>query len=102
MSPAGPGHRAPRLLTALVLAVMLVVLLQGATVPHTHDGVGPGLYNQDHDLALLATLHGHAALADAQPAPTVLVVATAVTALPRPRPDSASRRAADSRAPPTV
>ena len=55
------------------------LLLQGACLPHTHTGVGAGLYNQDHDLSLLATLHGAAVLLDAQPAPLVSVVVSAVT-----------------------
>ena len=39
----------------------------------------PALYNQDHDLTLLATLHGAAVLLDAQPAPLVLSEVSAVT-----------------------
>ena len=61
----------------------------------------PGSYNQDHDLTLLATLHGAAVLLDAQPAPLVFsevsAVAPAGTAARGPRP---LRSTADSRAPP--
>ena len=43
-------------------------------MPHTHAGVGAGVYNQDHDLTLLATLHGAAMLAESPPAPLVFVL----------------------------
>jgi len=83
----------------LVLAAATVVL-QGGSVPHTHAGIGPGFYNQDHDGALLATLHGVATFSAGQPAAEpVLVLASIV-------PDSsaaihaAPRSLAASRAPP--
>ncbi len=87
-------------LGALLLAVTAAILLQGGSVPHTHVGVGPGLYNQDHDLALLATLHGAAALAATQTAPVVLAVVITVTSPATDRAASAPRPSADSRAPP--
>ena len=87
-------------LSALLLAAVLAVLLQGAVLPHTHAGVGPGLYNQDHDLSLLATLHGAAVLLDAQPAPLVVVVVSAVTLTGTEAPAAPARSTADSRAPP--
>ena len=84
----------------LLLVAAALFLLQSGTVPHTHAGVGAGLYNQDHDLALLAALHGAATL-DASPTAPVVVVSVAPaplhTAAP---PESAVARAADSRAPP--
>jgi hypothetical protein len=94
------GVSSGRLLGAVLLVALATLLLQGATVPHTHAGVSPGLYNQDHDLALLATLHGAAVLHDAPITPLVL---TAVTALAPPSSDarvSSSRSSRDSRAPP--
>ena len=87
-------------LSVLLLAAVLALLLQGACLPHTHAGVGPGLYNQDHDLSLLATLHGAAALLDAQPAPLVVVVVSAVTPAGTESPATPARSTADSRAPP--
>jgi hypothetical protein len=87
-------------LSVLLLAAVLAVLVQGAVLPHTHAGVGPGLYNQDHDLSLLATLHGAAVLLDAQPAPLVVVVVSAVTPAGTESPAAPARSTADSRAPP--
>jgi hypothetical protein len=94
---AGPPRR---LLGIMLLAVLAAVLLQGAGVSHTHAGVGPGLYNQEHDLALLAVQHGNAVLHESQPAPLVFAVVTTVTPLGARSPASAPRPTADSRAPP--
>ncbi|HET7339923.1 MAG TPA: hypothetical protein VFL90_00550 [Methylomirabilota bacterium] len=87
-------------LGALLLVAAAALLLQGAALPHTHAGATPGFYNQDHDLTLLATLHGAATLSAAQPALVVLVAVTAVTPLATGVAAPAPRRAADSRAPP--
>jgi len=87
-------------LSVLLLAAVLAVLVQGAVLPHTHTGVGLGLYNQDHDLSLLATLHGAAVLLDTQPAPLVVVVVSAVTLAGTEAPTAPARSTADSRAPP--
>jgi hypothetical protein len=87
-------------LSVLLLAAVFAVLLQGAVLPHTHAGVGPGLYNQDHDLSLLATLHGAAVLLDAQPAPHVIVLVSTVTLARAGSPAAPARSTADSRAPP--
>jgi hypothetical protein len=89
-----------RLLSLVLLLALGALLLQGATVPHTHAGVGPGLYNQDHDLALMATLHGAAVLYDPQPAPLVLSVVTGLAPAANHPPASAPRSTTDSRAPP--
>ena len=86
----------------LLLAAVVTMLLQGACLPHTHAGVGPGLYNQDHDLTLLATLHGAAVLLDAQPAPLVLCEVSVVTPAGITAPATPARSTADSRAPPLV
>jgi hypothetical protein len=87
-------------LSVVLLAAVLALLLQGACLPHTHTGVGPGLYNQDHDLSLLAILHGAAVLLDAQPAPLVVVMVSAVTPAGTGSPAAPTRSTADSRAPP--
>ena len=87
-------------LSVLLLAAVFALLLQGSCLPHTHAGVGPGLYNQDHDLSLLATLHGAAVLLDAQPAPLVVLVVSAVTPARTGSPAAPARSTADSRAPP--
>ena len=84
----------------LLLAAVAAVVLQGGSVPHTHAGIGPGLYNQDHDLSLLATLHGAATISAAQPALVPFVALSSVVAMATDPIDSAPRPAADSRAPP--
>jgi len=87
-------------LSVLLFAALCALLLQGACLPHTHTGVGAGLYNQDHDLSLLATLHGAAVLLDAQPAPLVVVVVSTITPAGADSPAAPARSTADSRAPP--
>jgi hypothetical protein len=94
------GRLTPSPLRFLLLAAVVTMLLQGACLPHTHTSVGPGLYNQDHDLSLLAMLHGAAAVLDAQPAPLVVVVVSAVTPAGTESPAAPARSTADSRAPP--
>ena len=102
MSRARLGRLTSSPLRFLLLAAILTMLLQGACLPHTHAGVGPGLYNQDHDLTLLATLHGAAVLLDAQPAPLVLCEVSVVTPAGITAPAAPARSTADSRAPPLV
>jgi|SRR5689334_12641128 hypothetical protein len=86
----------------LLLVAVVAIVAQGGAVPHTHAGIGPGFYNQDHDLALLATLHGAATISAAQPALAPVVVLAAVAPAPSAPIDSTARPAADSRAPPTA
>jgi len=51
------SQTASRFRALLALGVVLVpLLLAGATVVHTHDGAGIGLYNQEHDLVLMGAL----------------------------------------------
>jgi len=99
MSRVRPGPRSRRILGLLLLLAAAAVLLQGASLPHTHAVARPGLYNQDHDLVLLATLHSAAVLADAPP-PLVFVLVAAVAVLAIRPPASAARPTCDSRAPP--
>jgi len=87
-------------LALLLLAAVAAVVLQGGSVPHTHAGIGPGLYNQDHDGALLATLHGVATVSAAQPALEPFVVLASIAPAAAGRTASAPRSSADSRAPP--
>jgi hypothetical protein len=89
-----------RILGLLLLLAVAAVLLQGASAPHTHAVSKPGLYNQDHDLVLLATLHGAAVLADASPVPLVFVLVAAIVLLAIGPPASTARSTCDSRAPP--
>jgi hypothetical protein len=86
---------------ALLLALLAVpLLLQGASVPHTHAGAAAGLFNQEHDLTLLATMGTVASDVPVVPAVIVVLVATVVASLARSRPATMFLRAADPRAPP--
>jgi len=85
----------------LLLLLLIIVPLVGqrASLPHSHSGPTPGLFNEEHDLTLLAT-SGAAAL----PAVLPLVFAFTVVALvavqvPR-RPVPIAFDAVGSRAPP--
>ena len=78
-------------LALLLLVAVAAVVLQGGSMPHTHAGLGPGLYNQDHDGALLATLHGVATISATQPAMQPFVVLASIAPAPSGRADSAPR-----------
>ncbi len=95
-----PGLRSRRALGLLLLLAVAGLVLQGASAPHTHAASKPGVYNQDHDLVLLATLHGAAVLADVLPALFVFVLVAAIAPLAIHPPASASRSSCHSRAPP--
>ena len=78
-----------------------MLLLQGGSLPHSHQLSKPGLYNQEHDLTTLAAIGGIATL-PATTAVLALVVAIATVAgEATPRPLGRPRRHADFRAPPT-
>lgn len=95
-----PGLRSRRALGLLLLLAVAGLMLQGASAPHTHAASTPGFYNQDHDLVLLATLHGAAVLAAATPAPFVFALLATIALLAIRPPASAPRSTCDSRAPP--
>jgi hypothetical protein len=85
----------------LVLLLTVPLLLQGATLPHTHFGAPDGFFNQEHDLTLLAIVGTVASLDAGAPALVLTLVLIAVAAGSRSRPVTTSVRAAASRAPPT-
>ena len=89
-----------RVLSLLLLLFVAAVVLQGASTPHTHAPSKPGVYNQDHDLVLQATLHGAAVLAESPPAPLAFMLVAAVALLAIGPLRSATRPTCDSRAPP--
>ena len=93
-----PIARSP--LGLLLLVAVAAVVLQGGSVPHTHRGVGPGFYNQDHDGALLATLHGVATITAAPATLQPVVVLASLVPLALAHVDSTPRSSAPSRAPP--
>ena len=91
----------PRLRVALLVLLLTVpLLLQGASLPHTHFGAPDGFFNQEHDLTLLAIVGTVASLDAGAPALVLMLVLMAVTAGRRQRPVTTSARAAASRAPP--
>ena len=96
------SQTASRLRALLALGVVLVpLLLAGATLAHTHDGAGIGLYNQEHDLVLMGALGSVAPLPALVVAVALVVVALLICA-PALAIDSSARRLEDSRAPPTA
>ena len=84
----------------LVALLALPLLLQGATLPHSHFGAPDGLFNQEHDLTLLAITGTVASLDATGPAVTLVLVVTALVVSARRRVVPTRARAADSRAPP--
>src|SRR5438094_7713534 len=91
---------ASRLHPLLMIGVLLPLLLVGATVAHTHDGAGIGLYNQEHDLVWLGALGSVAPLPALVVAVALVVFAWVVPAAPFPF-DSSTPRLEFSRPPPT-
>jgi hypothetical protein len=100
MPPVLSGLRPRRVVGVVLLLAVAAALLQSAGLPHTHAISRPGLYNQEHDLVLLATLHGAAVVAEASPAPLVFDLVEAIVAPATRPPASAARSTSDSRAPP--
>jgi hypothetical protein len=101
MSRVRPALRARRvLLGPLLLLAVAALLLQGASLPHSHASARPGLYNQDHDSTLLATLHSIAMVAEAAPVPLGFALVGAIALLAIRPPASAARPTCESRAPP--
>ena len=96
------SQTASRFRALLALGVVLVpLLLAGATLAHTHDGTGIGLYNHDHDLVLMGALGSVAPLPALVVAVALVVVALLICA-PALAIDSSARRLEVSRAPPTA
>jgi hypothetical protein len=93
-----PRSWAPSI-TTLLLLVLTALILQGACLPHTHSGIGIGLYNQEHDLSLYAASGTIGPL----PITPLLVVSVVTSTLVPPVPMAPAgfvTRDAGSRAPP--
>jgi hypothetical protein len=84
----------------LLLLGVVAFLLAGASMPHTHAGPGPGLWNADHDLTLMAAFGTHACQLDATPVIGLAIVVAAAIALAAAPTVSAPRNLSASRAPP--
>jgi hypothetical protein len=65
-----------------LLLGLLAFVLAGASVPHLHSATEPGLWNQDHDLSLMAAVGTHAGQPDAMPAFGLVASPAAVFAPP--------------------
>jgi hypothetical protein len=85
---------------ALLLLLSLPLLLQGASLPHTHFGAPDGFFNQEHDLTLLAIVGAVASLDATAPAVMLVLVVIALAVAPPRRLQTATHGAAASRAPP--
>ena len=86
-----------RYAAALILLVLTALIAQGACVPHTHTG--GGVFNEEHDLTLLAI----AGIAGPLPVGVLLFVIMMTVSLcvsPPPAPHVFVSRDAESRAPP--
>jgi hypothetical protein len=90
----------PVRLVLLIAFLMVPLVLQGGSLPHTHFGEPDGFFNHDHDLTLLATLATVASLDAVAPVVAMVLVVTAASVRSRRRPPAVVARAADSRAPP--
>jgi hypothetical protein len=63
------GRLAPRLILLLLIVLATAgMVLQNGSVPHVHAAAHAGLFNEEHDLTLLAGLAGHVVLAQTAPA----------------------------------
>jgi hypothetical protein len=83
----------------LLLLLVAPLLLQGATLAHTHERGNPGLYNQEHDFTLYAA-SGAATLPETVGALLAIVVAVSLYITASPRPRTLACAAGDPRAPP--
>ena len=83
----------------LLLAVG-AMLLAGASLPHTHAGSTPGIWNADHDLTLMAAFGTHACQLDAMPVLGLAILIAMAITLVAPHAAAAPLRLSDSRAPP--
>ena len=84
----------------LLLLGVVAFLLAGASLPHTHASAGPGLWNADHDLSLMAAFGTHACQIDAMPVLGIALTLAAAISLAATHAASAPLRLSDSRAPP--
>ena len=83
-----------------LLLGVVALLLAGASLPHTHAGSSPGLWNADHDLTLMAAFGTHACQLDAMPVLGIAIVLAAMLSLAAADVVAAPLRLSDSRAPP--
>jgi hypothetical protein len=86
---------------ALLLVLGLTAfLLAGASLPHLHAAGGLGLWNEEHDLSLMAALGAAALLLGAAPVVAPVLVFVLALAPAADRLAGAPLRCSDPRAPP--
>ena len=91
------------MIVTLVLLATTGMVLQAGSVPHMHAaGAHAGLFNEEHDLTLLAGLAAQSLPVDAAPAITFNTVSTLVPQHVPERPAARLAPSGDSRAPPLV
>jgi hypothetical protein len=93
----------PRLtIAALLVLAGIGMLAQASSLPHVHKAYEPGIYNEEHDLTLLAALAAQALLSNTAAAPGIDAVVSALPPLLPERPAIRSVHAGASRAPPAA
>ncbi len=86
---------------AVMVAAVVALLMLGASVPHLHLSVDGGLFNQEHDLALLVATSSQAPSPVALPVIAIDVLpGEGVVVAPVARLVARPGRLPDSRAPP--
>lgn len=88
-----------RIALGLVLVALAAFALEGASLPHGHAAGEPAFFNHDHDLTSCATFSG-GPIPAASPDISLAVVTAAALLSAVPKPATAPRGLADSRAPP--
>ena len=87
-------------LVALLLLATTGMVLQAGSVPHTHAAMKASLFNEEHDLTLLAGLAGHVVLSGASTTVAFDAVSSRLSAFVPERPAPRLAHSGDSRAPP--
>ena len=83
-----------------ILIGLVALLLASASLPHLHAGAEAGLWNQEHDLALMATFGTQACQVDAMPVLGLVPTYDAPIAPAPPHLAGAPLHLSESRAPP--
>ena len=90
-----------RIALGLVLVAVAAFVIEGASLPHSHRVGEPAFFNHDHDLTSCATFSG-APIPAAPTAISLSVVIVGALLSAAPKPATAPRGHADSRAPPVA
>jgi len=96
-----PWHLPRRISALVVLGVaLLATLVLGTAAPHLHLDREPALFNEEHDLTLLASASLHAPLPDGLPLIALGVALSSTAALMPAQATAHPGRLTDPRAPP--